>query len=383
MYKRFHRLGFNGRFISVNWHGKTGLDYHHAVYNAFQTSKHLSASLNNAMKEPGSLTVAAHSLGNVVVSNAIANGGLNVERYFMINAAVPIEAYDSAQKEDVNGESMENKMTEVNWKGYPRELLASHWHELFEANSNDQRNRLTWKNQFEAVVPIAYNFYSPGDEVLENPRENEKFSGALWKNIFDWEFAQHTWVMQEMGKGCNNLASWVVFECSGGWKFNEIQSDLVFIGEEIPNSEPKRYRKYSSVIDAVAARGNNEITDEELVQYGFFRTFSHFKNNESEYSYLYDPITNPVSIQLESHQWDLLASGLPAMSFAVATNAIDLLPKLKNIDMEELRGGNKLWPPERIKNWDKRWLHSDIRDVALPYVYHTLDEILKIGEFRP
>jgi len=62
-----------------------------------------------------------------VASNAISYGGLTPENYFMINAAVPIEAYDSNQDTDANGTIMKENMTEKNWKEYPESLYASNW----------------------------------------------------------------------------------------------------------------------------------------------------------------------------------------------------------------------------------------------------------------
>ena len=393
LFKRYHRLGFNGRFIATNWHGDTGLDYHNAVYNALQTGMGLKTAINRAMPEPGTLTIAAHSLGNMVASNAISYGGLTPVKYFMINAAAPIEAYDSAQ-DTADGIIMNQNMTEVNWKDYPEALYSANWHELFAGNPLDNRNQLTWKNHFSSATSVAYNFYSPGDEVVENANANENFSATLWNNLLDVDFEQHTWVMQEMGKGCKGLISWFVFECSGGWEFNTNQNDYEFIGKENPDydfTDPSsdEYIRYADGLEATTARDNNSLTDENLAQYGFFFKFNHFENNESEYSYLYQPITNPVLSISDQHQWDLLASGIPAMSFAAAANLMDAVDdtdvggKDRNFNMETLRGSSDpAWPSERISSRQKNWLHSDFRNVALPYVYQTLDKMLELGEFK-
>lgn len=351
----------------------------------------LKTAINRAMPDPGSLTIAAHSLGNMVASNAISYGGLTPAKYFMINAATPIEAYDSAQ-DQANGITMATNMTEENWQAYDTDLYAANWHRLFVNNSLDKRNQLTWKNHFSGATSVAYNFYSPGDEVVENAGTTESFSATLWNNLANVDFEQHTWVLQEMGKGCKSLASWLVFECSGGWEFNTRQSDLAFIGEKNPLWDPSdpgsdQYQKYSGA-DALLALDNGEITNEELVQYGFFRKFKHFLNDESEYSYLYQPITNPVLSLSNQHQWDLLASGIPAMSFAAAANPMGVLINAntgenRNFNMETLRGTTPAWPTERRdSSRQKNWLHSDIRDIALPYVYQILDTMLVLGDFK-
>ncbi|MDX2507831.1 MAG: hypothetical protein QNL62_25600 [Gammaproteobacteria bacterium] len=393
LFKRYHRLGFNGRFIATNWHGNTGLDYHNAVYNAFQTGMGLKTALNNAIKkEPGPITIAAHSLGNVVASNAISYGSLTPAKYFMINAASPIEAYGSAQ-DTANNIIMKDNMTEVSWKDYPEALYTANWHKLFAGNPLDNRNQLTWKNHFIRATSVAYNFYSPGDEVVENANANERFSATLWNNLVNVDFEQHTWVMQEMGKGCKGLISWFVFKCSGGWEFNLNQNDFEFIGKTNPDYDPVdnpiEFISYENGLEATAARDNNTLTNENLAQYGFFFKFNHFENNESEYSYLYQPIANAVLLQSDQHQWDLLASGIPTMSFAAAANPMDAVDdtdvggKDRNFNMETLRGTTPAWPTERSSSSrQKNWLHSDIRGIALPYVYQTLDTMLVLGDFK-
>ncbi|HHJ18895.1 MAG TPA: alpha/beta fold hydrolase, partial [Gammaproteobacteria bacterium] len=402
MFKRFHRLGFNGRFIGVNWHGDTGLDYHHAVYNALQTSMHLNAGLSRAMPEPGPLIIAGHSLGNMVVSNAISQGGLAPSKYFMINAAVPIEAYDSAQTTGPNGATMATNMTEADWADYPEALYAANWHQLFP--NNDQRQQLTWRDRFNTVVSVAYNFYSPGEEVVENATEGETVSGNLLARLGDFMSGKgtgrHAWVTQEIGKGCKNfIAGWFVFDnCTSGWDFNSSLNDLEYMGTQDPNF-PNVYRRYSPEA-ARSAIALGTLSEEVISQFGFFREFSHFAGNESQYADLYAPI-NPGGANIGHNtgdaatastragenetQWDLLASGIPAMSFAAAANPISALDARPigglntNFNMEALRGDAQAWPASRTSSWGKRWLHSDIKNIALPYVHHTFDTMLEIG----
>jgi len=54
-------------------------------------------------------------------------------------------------------------------------------------------------------------------------------------------------------------------------------------------------------------------------------------------------------------------------------------------DFETLRGSSvPAWPSasERISTRQRSWLHSDFRNVALPYVYQTLDTMLELGDFK-
>ncbi|MEM1223654.1 MAG: hypothetical protein AAGH40_12935, partial [Verrucomicrobiota bacterium] len=67
IFKRLHQLGSNAKFVGVTWHGDTAPDYHKAVYQAFKTSE----NLNQRLGSYSNITIAAHSLGNVVISNAM------------------------------------------------------------------------------------------------------------------------------------------------------------------------------------------------------------------------------------------------------------------------------------------------------------------------
>ena len=323
----------------------------------------------------------------MVASNAIANGGLSVNNYYMINAAVPIEAYDSGQDEGADN------MTEDDWKGYPVELYAANWHELFTTTGDDSKE-LTWKNYFSGATDVAYNFYSPGDEVVENARASETFNSGFWTFIIG-DFmsgngsGRHAWVMQEMAKGCTDVVSWFTFKCSGGWSYNNRESDFEYIGQTNPDYDPilqtePEFIPYFNAVEASDGwdNGNGGLTRDDLAQYGFFRKFAHFEQEEGGYSYLYGPISTPVTLQNPGHQWDLLASGIPAMSFAAAVNPMIILPATRNLNMEAQRGDNQAWPTSRQGGfYGSNWLHSDIKNMALPYVFNTYDTMLELGGF--
>ncbi len=83
------------------------------------------------------------------------------------------------------------------------------------------------------------------------------------------------------------------------------------------------------------------------------------------------------------YRWDLLASAIPTRSFAAAANSIERFEEnSRNFNMETLRGVEPAWPAERISDRQKNWLHSDIRDIALPYVYTVFDTMLQKGELK-
>ena len=117
MFKRLWQSGSSTRFHGVTWEGDiggiNGLHYHEDVVSAFETAPHLVDYANGLS---GQKTVMAHSLGNMVVSSAIADHGMGVDKYFMLNAAIPSEAYDeSSWNSDDSGL---NPMMHNDWAGY-------------------------------------------------------------------------------------------------------------------------------------------------------------------------------------------------------------------------------------------------------------------------
>lgn len=360
VFKRLHVLGSRARFVGVTWHGATGVklfggytDYHQAVFNAFQTGDALAGALS--FTSGADVTVAAHSLGNIVASQAIQSGGFAPARYFMINAAVPMEAYDlgSVTKEQREG------MTESKWKtiGDPS-IYAANWHDWFSANPADHRNDLKWKERFLDVRAIAYNFYSPGDEVVEDPEWN---SPSILKHIFEqgFDLSRGAWVTQEFAKGANYLESIAVAWLSrvqGGWGQSV---DYWPMGSSLrsPNQSREPY-------------------------------FGYFLEHD-----LFDADAGKASARAaqESVRPDLLARGIPAMSFATAVHRLGALgPGARenpdrNFDLEAEGRQAGIWPREGHEVDDKsvgRWLHSDFKNVALPYVFPMYQAMINQGALR-
>lgn len=152
---------------------------------------------------------------------------------------------------------------------------------------------------------------------------------------------------------------------------------------------------------AADARQSGDLTLEELSQIGFFRRFEHDANGQEYYRSMYAPIDaggqslrGDVATVAQASaraaedetRWDQLASGIPALSFAAARNPIRLLGQQgpgRNIDMQALRDPDNGWPASRAELWGTRWLHSDVRNVAMPYVYEAYERILRLGGFGP
>jgi hypothetical protein len=370
VFKRLHQLGSRARFVGITWDGATGNDYHKAVYRAFVTSQHLAGEL----AAYSNLTIAAHSLGNMVVSNAIENHSFSPDRFCMLNAAVPIEAYVASP---TNIADMQERMTEKSWQDYPDRLYAANWYDLF--GPEDNRRELTWKDRFESVRNRAYNFYSSKEDVLEIATKGRTLGSGVWQTLFSRsEKGDKAWVLQEIGKGNGLLKLAGVDNVHGGWKINSSQSDLEQIG--IQKSLPP-------VTDAYRPRKPSETsailpTDEQLTQYGFFNRFHDYEGQS-----LYAPVYNSQAqvaaaskiAEKDDTQWHLLAEAVPALSDAAGAASVEGMQD--NINMQDKQNG---WPQSRLNDPKKlnRWLHSDFTKIPLNYVHTVYDNLIQIGKLN-
>jgi hypothetical protein len=348
VFKRLHALGSKARFVGVTWHGATGLDYHKAVYQAFQTGDALAGQLSSVTGN-AHVTIAAHSLGNMVVSHAIQSGGYSPSRYYMINAAVPIEAYDFGNVDA----TQRTAMVEDDWKNRDARFYASNWHQLFGATSDDHRNELSWKDRFRDVLARAYNFYSPGEDVVANVPETD--SAAVGATILNqgFNFTRGAWKSQELVKGVNwttSLAAAFMERGQGGW-----DADLAYL--------------FTS---------NASITNEQLKTRPFF---DEFKENDLINA---DPAIASNKAGEAKVQYDLLARGLPALSYAAAANLVPALSGNRNFNMEIEGRTQNQWPSEghTSSTTQNRWLHSDFKNAALPYVYQMYEAMIAKGSLK-
>jgi hypothetical protein len=365
IFKRMHQMGSKARFIGISWHGDVSPDYHEAVEHAFIASTQLASFLQ--IEEDAELTIAAHSLGNVVVSNAIEHEAFTPTRYFMINAASPIEAYDVSQTSNSDGVDMSLRMTEDSWKGYNSRFFASDWHKLFADNQSDERNKLKWKDRFSFTVPsLAYNFFSTGEDVVKNARANESVGSHLHGVITNFNVTSYAWVSQEISKGSTLMDS-LLKDTHAGWRFHHGTSidpfnPLVGYNTQIG---PGTYRKYTpSEADT--------ISNEALKTTPFHWPFKYQK--------LYSLSEGSAEAAKKNVQHELLAAAIPAVSFAAAANSVDILDlqipgESRNFNMMNMKNGD--WPRA-----SGDWLHSDFRDVALSYVVEMYEEMVNTGKLN-
>ena len=352
MFKRLWQSGSNARFHGVTWKGDigriNGLNFREDVVSAFAAAQHIRDYVVSSLS--GEKIVMAHSLGNMVVSSAIADHGMGVGKYFMLNAAVPAEAYDESSWH--SDDSGLNPMMHNDWSGYAGRTWSARWHELFLNNPNDDRALLTWKNRFSAVPSsILYNVYSSGDEVLElNNAAPALLTGAggLF-NLFPTA-ERYAWHKQEVFKGRDMVAgtTWA------GWGFLRTAPEST----------------YAQTLVYPGAAAANQADPAQLASQPVFR---------------WNPpgmLTNSIPSALRK---ELLAKGIPALSGATGTMSVNIpyqSTDVRDIDMNSVARPNG-WPrlPTEAP-YGQRWKHSDLKDVAFFYNYNVYSDIVAKGDLE-
>ncbi len=95
MFKRLWHQGFRGRFCAFRWATLTGtITYNTSEYRAWKYGTSL-ANYIASLPWDYVKNVAAHSLGNVVTGSALQRG-IAINRYFLMQAAIPGGCYSDA-----------------------------------------------------------------------------------------------------------------------------------------------------------------------------------------------------------------------------------------------------------------------------------------------
>ena len=310
MFKRLRWSGMDAGFTAVLWRGNESQlwishekcyatrNYHQNVLNAFRTAGAFATKINTQI--PGARKyMIAHSLGNMVVSAARQFYGLQYNQYFMLNAAVAVEAYDA---DDGVTETSKHDMTPAEWRPYPDRVRSSHWYELFLSSPVDARQRLTWKGLFKDVDNTV-NFYSSMDEVVANGSDEVD-------ELLSRDFA---WYNQEQKKG----SLLVSFNPQAGWEFGNHYLKEVSVGYW--NGEDQYvYRKYEP-------EETFAIADTNLMVRPFFKDFSDGR--------IYGEGGSAFLQSNDMVRWYALSHGIPAESFAAGANPVPKWGKEYNIDM--------------------------------------------------
>lgn len=409
VFKRLYQMGLQSEFTGVTWFGWASQrfvfnryrcpDYYNNIINSFKTSPVLKTKLDSLGYDK--FAIGAHSMGNVVVSSAIADWGLDPEQFLLFNAAVALEAFGDAPTTEsmalMSALSWANNVDQITnddlSDAYEPHLWASEWHELF----TDRRRLLTWRNRFGAI-PQAYNFYSGSENVLANSDGNGVSAILDFGEILNGDRA---WYSQEVGKGTSLLETVkpiAEVDRHGGWGFSS-DSHYKENGEG-----PKDRQPWNEL------RANTEISDDDMRKLPFFLEFDeeddsfalpYDPDGSGSWNFTFkgadfyddsDPLTLTKVNELEESEFymaraKLLAEAIPATTYAVGRNPVESfdspLEGSRNFDMPTLYKSKILgvpaWPTERVNENDLRWKHGDMHRIGLVYIYELYEKINRTG----
>jgi hypothetical protein len=337
------------------------------IVNAFNTASAFATFL--ATLTNGPTAVAAHSLGNMVVLSALNDYNVqNINTYFMIDAAVPIEAIQGNATPD-------SHMYYPDWIPYADKLNAGHWWQLF--STNDARSTLTWNNRLANFgSATVYNFYSSGEEVLREytnstggypPSELESAGDQvifyLENELFNIgkPVGTYTWAWQEMLKGRGQYDG-LISSTHGGWKFNT-NAPYAYVTNgvvtQIPNSQ--------ATLTPNSQLQTNAFFDATSPSFGT-ADLALFGASGSTYA--------------QAHRNRILSDAIPALTLPVGANPVSIITPPgqadRNIDMQTLKNN---WPIGRTID-QGNWHHSDCRQVAYTFTHNLFDDIVTYGELQ-
>lgn len=389
MFKRLYWSGSRAKFWGVTWFGwdsqllgKVSPDYHLNVIHAFDTALFLQDFLRSEVR--GDITIAAHSLGNMVVSTALSDyadfwsanaksvdkNAARVTRYFMLDAAVAKEAYDGSEPLDISYPDISGGpdvvcegvcMDHPQWKGYDSRLYASQWFKLF--NSSDARSKITWQNRF-AKRPSGttfYNLYSPGEEVLGG----HKGAPSIIDTGIMKQTGRYTWALQEKLKG-RQLDDWnydIIGSPYGGWGFNP--------------SYLTEYDIATGKIFPIAPSVINPRIDSDPSFLLTLRTTPLFSADADD-AKVFDETTGAAEAADRVVRNRLLAKSIPARTLPAGSSAAVAFGN-NNFDMQSEFRQKGAWPASRLGRDEPNWKHGDAREVAYPYIYQLFDFLVKKG----
>ena len=368
MFKRLRQGGSQSMFTAVDWYGdhsqfeipfydKVSPDYHRNIEHAFRSAP---ALVSHCAALPGAKVMLAHSLGNMLVSSAAVDHGLDYVKYFMLDAAIPSEAFDATLQDETT--AVRRKYVPSSWRGYNSLSWAANWHRWFP---EDDRGMLKWRGAFADVPDMTdvYNYYSDGDEVFEEQDEvPTKYSRIFHWPTFkpSWPFveangmltpATSAWQKQEALKGIDLL----VGTLDGGWGFHCWQ-------EMVPSSPPTFQTKHYTPEEA-----NAMVLDGSIVTHPVF--------NRGE-SAMFSAAISDSDIN------HILAYNIPAISSATGK-----MPTIRgkldafNLNLNSSQFKSNQWGRNHL-GYEQRWLHSDVKDMTFQCVYKLFEDIITKGALK-
>jgi len=342
----------------------------------------------------------AHSLGNMVTCFAIEDFNARPARYFMVDCAVAMEAFDG-------GLDIQPFMTHPDWEGYPDRLYASEWYKLFP--ETDGRHGLTWRDRFKDVPQrtALYNFYSSGEEVLENRHDDsDPWMTDILSLQLQWPYGQspvnydpgrYAWVLQETLKGRITEGDMALLYSAGGCiQLLPFEIAIRSAGIRAGNVLGSKYGGWGFNPHWDTSGSLQPVNLGPLVVYYYIpgghllpEDASAIKNEDLQVNPFFLPFLDPSLMTPDGSavaadpamRTRLLAEAIPSRTFATGANGFDenKFGKGRQFNMNS-EFNKRGWPAERIEDSLKqsRWLHSDLRDVAYPYVGMAFDKFVEL-----
>lgn len=349
-FKRMFWSGSNARFSTFAWFGYesqtwsflpliSGVtpNYQVNLLNCFGTAKSFKQYLDLIDAET---TVAAHSMGNILVGSAMHDWGARPKNYLMLNSAAAKECYDGTEANDA---AQDSRMVHPAWAPYGKELRASEWHKLAWL-AGDIRKELTWRNRFRGVIENGgltnvFHFYSTGEEVLNNAdAQNPPIDPANPFGISDllWTNANKTWAIQEKRKGFG-LTGFIHTSNHGGWLPNLLpyHADLYMVA-----TGPWGAHRMRTQAELPPSTDTTWLT--KLKTRPFFNTSNHADLFDAE-----EGVGSPGSNYPQQHRNSLLAAVIPCTTFAAGRNRFNdpetSIPLTRHFDMNTTMMTDATW----------------------------------------
>jgi hypothetical protein len=374
-YKRLYWSGSHAKFYGVTWEaadsqadGQVTINLQTNIVNAFNTAPLLNTFLNSLS---GTNVVVAHSLGNMLVLSTLNDcSNRTINTYFMVDAAVAIEAIDDSAPSNPD-------MYPTAWTNYEGSLWASDWYALFP--TNDYRSTLTWRGRLTNLQNAnVYNFYSSGEEVLRDYATDPPTNllgiavgqlVSLWKG----DTGEYTWAWQEKLKGLMLFSS-LLSSDHGGWSFNL---------NYYTNSEDGAPPTHMSASNAAA------LPNSELQTNAFFDFTSEYNGNGTFTADL-ALYGSSGSSYARANQNRILSDAIPCLTLPVGANLVPRLqppesPFQMNFDMQANYENG--WPLDRPARTTGavaagEWHHSDNRAVAYTFTYKLFNQLVTVGNLK-
>ena len=367
IYKRMYWSGSHAKFWAVTWEAADSqvanavtINLQTNIVNAFNTAPLLNTFLNSLS---GTNVVAAHSLGNMLVLSTLNDcGNQSINTYFMIDAAVAIEAIDS-------GASLNPDMYPSAWINYQNRLWASKWFNLWPAN--DGRSTLTWNGRLSNLQNASvYNFYSSGEEVLRDyptdpPTNLLAIAKGQFVSLMEGLTGEYTWAWQEKCKGLMSslLNNSILSSDHGGWQFSTNYASLT-------------------------------ITQANALQRSQLQTNAFFNWGSPSGSFF--PFNNDLMLETstgssyaQANQNRILSDAIPCLTLPLGANYdtnLDLeFGGTRNFDMQgNYENGWPLGRPPRQAGViaSGEWHHSDVRAVAYTFTYKLFNQMVTVGNLK-